>query len=98
MTEPMQTQQARNAVADPTVPHSVVPLFDAACRAVSDRRRDILSVLRNRVSWQATQHWRKGRRRVPQWALDAMLAAVERKSGPLDHVRQLARDMRQQSR
>lgn len=89
-------QQTRNHVTAPVVAPTLAHTFDMLCRAVSGRRRTILSVLDNRVSWQAVQHWRKGRARAPQWALVAMLAALERKRGPIDHALNLARDLPQQ--
>lgn len=86
-------QTAQNRVTTPVVAPTLAHTFDMLCRAVSGRRRTILAVLDNRVSWQAVQHWRKGRARAPQWAVVAMLAALERKRGPIDHALNLARDL-----
>lgn len=86
-----QEQQAQTRVTSHALPHAVPQLFDAACRAISGRRRTILAVLDNRVTWGAVKHWRKGRRRAPQWALQAVLSTIEAKAAPLDHVLNMAK-------
>lgn len=56
---------------------NVAPTIRDLARAVLPPpvlRRDILAALNNRVGWSAIQHWEKGRRRVPQWAIDALLS------------------------
>lgn len=40
-------------------------------------RLAILTVLGNRVTWQAVQHWRTERRPLPQWAADAFADQLE---------------------
>ena len=35
------------------------------------------------VSWSAIRHWRRGRRRAPQWAVDKTIAELERRSATL---------------
>lgn len=41
----------------------------------SGKRKEVLAVFHNRVSWSGYRHWRAGRRPVPEWA---MLAVQER--------------------
>jgi hypothetical protein len=40
--------------------------------APSGSRADILALFQNRASFSAIQHWRKGRREPPQWAVDLL--------------------------
>ena len=35
------------------------------------------------VSWSAIRHWRRGRRRAPQWAVDKTIAELEKRAHAL---------------
>ena len=56
---------------------ATTPIDTAIRRLVpSGRRRDILALFGNRVTWGAIAHWRKGRVKPPQWAVDCLRAYV----------------------
>jgi hypothetical protein len=42
-------------------------------------RRGILALLGRSISWQATQHWRSGRTRLPPWAAERFATEIERR-------------------
>jgi hypothetical protein len=52
--------------------------MDRAIRALvpSGRRREILELFGNRVTWGAIRHWRKGRYKPPQWAIDRLRTRI----------------------
>lgn len=54
--------------------YTVTPAIDRAIKALvpSGRRREILALFGNRVSWSAIRHWRKGRAKPPQWVVDQL--------------------------
>ena len=62
--------------------------FAQAIRAAvtSGRRADIVALFENRVGWTAIQHWCAGRRGVPQWAYDCVMAKGRAIVDPLARV------------
>ena len=52
---------------------SPVPMDTAIRRLVpSGRRADVRALFQNRATWSAICHWRKGRVKPPQWAVDCL--------------------------
>ena len=62
--------------------------FAQAIRAAvpSGRRADIRALFHNRVTWPAIDHWRKGRRGPPQWAIECVEAKGRAILDPLASV------------
>ena len=63
--------------------------FGRAIKAAvpSGKREDIRALFLNRVSWPAIDHWRKGRRGPPQWAIDCVAARGLAIMDPLSEVK-----------
>src|ERR1700722_5634373 len=61
------------------VPSGSVAALNKVIRAFapSGSHREVLALFHNRVTWSAIQHWRKGRRHVPQWAIDCLMQRAE---------------------
>ena len=49
-------------------------LFPGRCGGID--RAKMLALFDNRVTREAISHWRKGRRHMPQWARDRLIAAA----------------------
>ena len=56
--------------------NNLTPPMDRAIRGLvpSGSRRAILALFDNRATWSAIRHWRKGRAKPPQWAVDILKA------------------------
>jgi len=50
------------------------------------RRKTMRAWFDNRVSWQAIQHWLKGRRRPPAWAREILQARVNEHRASIEHI------------
>lgn len=68
----MQQRALNSYPADLPQERGYPPDFESLLRHLvpSGSRRAIMAVLGNRASWSAICHWKKGRRRVPQWVRD----------------------------
>lgn len=51
-------------------------------------------LLEARVSWHAVRSWRRGRRAVPQWVIDALDAKLEAQTRPALEARRLLEQTR----
>ena len=54
----------------------------------SRNRVAIRQLFNNRASWSAIKHWRKGRRRVPDWAREALSGQIARSASALQERQQ----------
>ena len=62
----------------PLKEYNLTPPMDRAIRvlAPSGSRREILALFDTRVTWSAIKHWRRGRAKPPQWAVDYLQSRV----------------------
>lgn len=68
-----RTNAARDVVAD--LDGLVAPLEKLIAWLAPDGRREtILALFDNRTTWNTIRDWRRGKRHVPQWAIDALTA------------------------
>jgi hypothetical protein len=98
MVERLNTSGARSEHVEQFAGYRVPRTkFDAALHALADipyrlsrdgRRAAMLAVLDNAATWGQIKHWRAGRRRPPQWAIDTLAKKIERRVRALDDSRQ----------
>ena len=58
----------------------------------SGRRRAMLELFNNRVTWQAVQHWLAGRCAMPDWAIDSLAKANREKRQHHEHIEALLKE------
>lgn len=85
-------EQTRAAQKHPAKATAAI-VTDTAIRALepSGSRRAIRALFDNRVTWHAIQHWRNGRRIIPQWAVDMLTPRLRAKAQLADQLDQLKR-------
>jgi hypothetical protein len=66
------SKRSPGRVPRPTPISYATPPMDRVIRVLvpSGSRREIRALFGDRVSWSAIKHWRKGRTKPPQWAVD----------------------------
>jgi hypothetical protein len=73
----LECKRGAKKVADDAAKNHSTPIAQAIrALAPSRTRQEIMALFENRVSWGAIRHWRAGRRRPSQWAVECLRQRV----------------------
>jgi len=81
-------------VAERLTKQVAVPLFEAALLRLGRAwtHNEVVLLFNSRVSWNTVQDWRRGRRRVPQWAWDYLGLLIDQNIADDTSVRDRVRN------
>jgi hypothetical protein len=85
---------ASQNVADRLSKQVAVPLFEAALLRLRQgwTHGEVVTLFNGRVSWNTVQDWRRGRRRVPQWAWNYLGVLLDQNIAATASVRDSVRN------